>query len=82
MIPMSNMYKGDSLIKQIMVDNKFTKRQILSTQKVGCMQTQSYGRLGFLSFKDMNVALLSKLGWNMAIDSNKMWAQILKSIVT
>lgn len=37
------------------------------------------GGLGIRKLKDMNVALLSKLGWHLARDLDKVWVKALKA---
>lgn len=42
------------------------------------MLQQGYRRLDFKRFKDINLALLSKLGWMIAIDDNRLWVEVLR----
>lgn len=37
------------------------------------------GELGFRRFKDMNVALLAKLGWKLANGEDCLWTRLLKA---
>lgn len=35
--------------------------------------------LSFQRFKDINYALLAKLGWKMAVDKESLWTNIMKA---
>ncbi|KAF4349050.1 hypothetical protein F8388_008797 [Cannabis sativa] len=37
-----------------------------------------WGGLGFKKFEDLNFALVAKLGWNLAVESNTLWCQFFK----
>lgn len=41
-------------------------------------QCKERGGLGFKQFKDINSALLSKLGWLMAKGDNRLWVEVLR----
>lgn len=37
------------------------------------------GGLGFRLFKDINMALLSKLAWKVAMDEDNIWCRLLRA---
>ncbi|XP_030495226.2 uncharacterized protein LOC115711025 [Cannabis sativa] len=39
---------------------------------------KGWGGLGFKKFEDLNFALVAKLGWNLAAESNTLWCQFFK----
>lgn len=42
-------------------------------------QPKSAGGLGFRQFKDINTALLAKLGWKLARESDSLWCRALRA---
>ena len=42
-------------------------------------QPKEFGGLGFRKFRDINSALLSKLGWNLLTEENKLWISLVKA---
>lgn len=43
-----------------------------------CAHQGTKGRLGLRMSRDFNMAFLAKLAWQMLIDSDKLWVQVMK----
>lgn len=61
-------------------DSNSTKGSFLALKswKEVC-KLKKAGGLGFKHFKDMNSALLAKLGWKIAMGENMLWTKLLRS---
>lgn len=42
-------------------------------------QPKELGGLGFRLFHEMNLALLAKLAWKVAIDEDSLWTRVMKA---
>lgn len=41
-------------------------------------QHKDFGGLDFRNFEDINQALMTKIGWRVALDSKLMWVKVLR----
>lgn len=59
-------------------DTADTKKLHLKAWDVLCKPKCS-GGLGFWRFRDINVAMITKLGWRLCTDTTRPWVQLVKS---
>lgn len=79
-IPIFSCNKIDSLIRQFWWNSKENSKRFLafrSWEEI-CLP-KDFGGLGYRYFHNLNLALLSKLGWNLATQTDKIWFSILLS---
>lgn len=69
----------DSLASKFMWGKAQSGRSFLLISWPKICKAKEEGGLGIRKCTDMNISLLCKLGWHMAIDSKKVWVQALKS---
>lgn len=76
-IPISVCKKVDSIIKRFWWNHSNNKRYLALHSWRQIFLPKDYGGLGFLSFHNLNLAMLAKLGWNLATNVDKMWVTLL-----
>ncbi|XP_015873962.1 uncharacterized mitochondrial protein AtMg00310-like [Ziziphus jujuba] len=70
----------DALIKCFWWGAKASRSHYLAFKSWGSLcQPKKAGGLGFRKFKDINIALLTKLGWKLAKGEESLWTRLLKA---
>jgi hypothetical protein len=79
LLPKSICKKIDSTLRGFWWGSSSGKTHMcLKSWKTIC-QPKSYGGLGLRRSLDTNYALISKLGWSLAVNEDKTWVSLLKS---